>query len=101
MDCIHVGQDRRIGKLLWTRFWTFGFHKMLLACWTSEQLLGYQDIFSVMVLVKKSEQLWKGRRLAIERDKEREEWDWAVKVRNKWFQVQFHRPFTLLRVTLF
>jgi hypothetical protein len=31
------------GRLLWTRYWTFGFHKMLGSSWVAEQLVAPQE----------------------------------------------------------
>jgi hypothetical protein len=39
------------GGLLWTRWWTFGFHKMLGSSWVAAQLAASQDGLSSMKLV--------------------------------------------------
>jgi hypothetical protein len=39
------------GGLLWTRRWTFGFHKMLGSSWVAAQLAASQDGLSSMKLV--------------------------------------------------
>jgi hypothetical protein len=37
--------------LLWTRFWSFGFHKMLGNSWVAAQLAASQEVLSFMELV--------------------------------------------------
>jgi hypothetical protein len=36
------------GGLLWTRYWTFGFHKILESSWVAAQLAGFQEGLSSM-----------------------------------------------------
>jgi hypothetical protein len=43
--------DLASGGLLWTRWWTFGFHKMLGITWVTAQLAAFQEGFSSMELV--------------------------------------------------
>ena len=39
--CLRIGTG---GRLLWTRWWTFSFHKMWRVCWPSEDLLASEGL---------------------------------------------------------
>jgi hypothetical protein len=41
VDWIDMAQDR--DQLLWTRYWTLGFHKMLGSSWVAAQLVAPQE----------------------------------------------------------
>jgi hypothetical protein len=43
---------RTSGGLLWTRQWTFGFHKILGSSWVAAQLAASQEEFSSMKLLR-------------------------------------------------
>jgi hypothetical protein len=48
MDEIGLVQNKYSGGLLWTRQWTFGFHKMLENSWVGAQLAASQEGMSSM-----------------------------------------------------
>jgi hypothetical protein len=43
IDWIDLAQERDSGWLLWTRLWTFGFHKTLGSSWVAAQLAASQE----------------------------------------------------------
>jgi hypothetical protein len=40
LEWLRIGTS---GRLLWTRYWTFGFHKMLGSSWGAAQLIAPQE----------------------------------------------------------
>jgi hypothetical protein len=45
IDLVLIGTS---GGLLWTRWWTFGFHKILGSCWVAAHLAASQEVLSSM-----------------------------------------------------
>jgi hypothetical protein len=51
MDWIYLAEIGTGDRLLWTRQWTFGFHKMRGISWLAEELLASQKGFIYMQLI--------------------------------------------------
>jgi hypothetical protein len=49
VDWIALAQNRTSGGLLWTRWWIFGFHKMLGNSWVAAELAAPQEGLSSMI----------------------------------------------------
>jgi len=43
VDWVHLAQDMDSGGTFWTRYWTFGFHKMRRISWPAKWLLHFQE----------------------------------------------------------
>jgi hypothetical protein len=51
IECVHLVEDMANGRLLWIRWWTFGFLKRQEISWLAERLLASQEALGFMKLV--------------------------------------------------
>jgi hypothetical protein len=61
-DNIKMNHRETRGGILWTRLWTFGFHKMLRNSWKTERLTASEEGLRSKELDKAKLRVWKSRR---------------------------------------